>query len=130
MSNQISPRVFITQQPRANKQGWVPNLTPASKYGALHFVFTGSDKPSQDPDGAIFQAGEALADFNPKKDYLLWPNSGDPAAIMAVMIVLARMDITRICFLNWERKLVKGQRDQRQGFYAPVTFTLPSLSSN
>lgn len=128
MSNQSSSRVFVTHQTRPNKQGWTPNLTSATRYGSLHYVFSGSDRPSADPDGAIFQASEVLADFDQSKDYLLWPNSGDPAAIMAVMIVLGRMNITRIRFLNWERKLVHGRRDPQQGFYSPIIFRLPALT--
>lgn len=126
MSNQS--RVFITQQPRPNRQGWAPNLTPASQYGPLHYVFQGSDRPSSDPDGAIFQAAEVLSDFDPLRDYLLWPNSGDPAAIMAVMIVLARRNISQLRALNWERRLEKGKRNIKEGFYTPILFRIPAFS--
>jgi hypothetical protein len=126
----MSSRVFVTQQPRPNKQGWTPNLTPATKYGAIHYVFAGGDRPYSDPDGAIFQATEALADFDPRKDYLLWPNTGDPAAMIAVMSVLARKGISSIKFLNWERKLSRqGERNIRQGFYTPILFNLPTQES-
>ena len=118
-------RVFITQQPRPNKQDWTPNFTPATRYGTLFYIFSASDRPSMDPDGAIFQAAEALEDFNPLCDYLLWPNSGDPGAVVAIMAVLARKQISKLTILNWERRLVRGTRDVRQGFYTPITFRLP-----
>jgi hypothetical protein len=115
-------RVFITQQPKPNDQGWTPNLSPATRFGALHFVFSGSDHPSADPDGAIFQAAEALADFRPESDYLLWPNGVDPFSVWACLIVLTRMEIPVLRGLSWNRGMTEQGRDKRMGYYTPVTF--------
>lgn len=121
-------RVFITQQPRANRKGWTPNLTPAEKFGALHFIFSGSERPSTDPEGAVFTAQAALEDFDPKKDYLLWPNSGDPAAVLTAVAVIARKhNVSSIRFLNWERKYHRGQRSKTEGFYTPISIPLPRI---
>jgi hypothetical protein len=78
--------------------------------------------------GALFQAQAVLEDFDPKKDYLLWPNSGDPAAIIAIMIALSLKGVSRISFLNWERRMVKGIRNRSEGFYTPVIFQIPSYN--
>ena len=117
-------RVFVTQQPKPNSNGWTPNLQPATQFGAIHYVFNGSDRPYCDPDHALEVAAEVLRDFNPDKDYVLWPNTGDPAAVWAVLLALARMPINKIKFLYWERKLVDGVRTKSDGFYTPVTFNL------
>lgn len=118
-------RVFITQQPRPNARGWTPNFNPATQYGSLHFVFSGSDHPYCNPDQAIEDAAHVLSDFDPDNDYVLYPNTGDPAAIYTVLIVLARMPIDKIRFLYWERKMVDGVRSSTDGFYSPITFKLP-----
>ena len=124
MSHQ--PRVFITQRPRPNKNGWTPDFTPATKYGALHFIFESEDQPWRTPAQAMAHAEQVLRDFNPSHDYILWPQTGDPAAMWATLISLVmNEDITSIRFLYWERERSgDGTRTQGRGFYTPVTFTL------
>lgn len=116
-------RVFITQQPVPNRNNWTPNLEPAIKYGAIHYVFAGGDRPYTDPDGAIEHATKELKDFDPDKDYILWPSTGDPAATWAVMLAIARI-VSKVRVLYWERSLVNGVRSTTDGFYTPITFNL------
>lgn len=116
-------RVFVTQQPVPNNKNWTPNLEPALKYGAIHFVFGGGEKPHTDPDGALEQAAHELRDFDPDEDYILWPSSGDPAATWAVMMSISRL-VNKVRVLYWERSMRDGIRSPTEGFYTPLTFKL------
>lgn len=118
-------RVFITQQPKPNHTGWMPNLSPAAPYGRFVYVFSSDAAPWTNPDEAVEIATAALADFDPDEDYILYPNSGDPAAMWIILLVLARFNINKLRVLYWERKLVDGERSRRDGFYSPVTIKLP-----
>lgn len=118
-------RVFVTQQPRPNRSGWVPNLESASKFGAIHYVFSASDHPTHDTIDGVFLAAGTLNDFNPEQDYILWPNTGDPMANQIVNgLLFKRFD--KLTFLNFERYYRNGQRDPRNGFYTAVDLRLPS----
>lgn len=117
-------RVFITQQPVPNRLNWVPNLEPAAKYGEFVYIYQGAEKPWTDPAGAMDQASQILKNFNPEEDYILWPNTGDPAGVWAILLVLARLPIHKVRFLYWERKLTDGVRSRTEGFYSPITFNL------
>lgn len=118
-------RVFVTQRPIPNRKGWFPNLQGAEKYGALHFVFEPQDRPFHDTDAALNQAREKLSDFDTKKDFVLWPSSGDPAGVWAVMLALATdSDIDEIQVLYWDRKFIDGERSSTEGYYIPIKFRL------
>lgn len=117
-------RVFITQQPRPNGQGWMPNLSPAAQYGRFVFVFGEADRPWCNPEASVEKAQAALQDFDPDEDYILYPNSGDPAGMWIMLTVLARFPLDKIKVLYWERKLANGERSKTDGFYTPVTIPL------
>ena len=121
----MQPTVFVTMQPKPNRTGWQPNLTPATAHGRIVFVFSGDDKPWCNPDWAMEHAQQVLKDFNPDEDSILWPNSGDPFATYVVTAVLSRFPIDKIRVLYWERNLVDGVRDRQNGFYTPITLRLP-----
>lgn len=121
---QQQSRVFVTQQPKPNGRGWTPNLTPAAKFGALHYVFQSADRPGTDTEWAMDTADDKLDDFNPLKDYVVWPQTGDPAAAWAVMLTLANRGLTQVQVLNWEREFSNGQRHPVEGFYTVITFRL------
>jgi hypothetical protein len=119
--------VYVTQQPRRNRHNWTPNLEPAAKYGPLKFVFEGDDHPFENPRSAIVKAANELAFFDWKNDYILWPNTGDPAAMWAIMIALSEIlleEAESIQFLYWERKLIKGVSSRTEGYYVPIRFPL------
>ena len=118
----MAGRVFITQQPKPNRAGWTPNLSPAAQFGALIPVFAGGEQAYCDPGWAQDRAAAVLMDFNPEEDFILWPNTGDPIAAWACMFALARKGFPFINILNWERKLENGQRSTSEGFYTVVTF--------
>jgi hypothetical protein len=126
----MQSRVFVTQQPKPNGKGWTPNLSPASNYGTIHFIYSGGDRPSSDPTAAMFIASEALEDFDANKDYILWPNGVDPFSIWAVLLVLAKKGVSQVRGLNWERRLHNGKRDPHNGFYTPVVFQLSQFNDS
>jgi hypothetical protein len=121
------PRVYVTQQPVPDTRGWQPNLTPASEFGSIHYVFFGDAVPTVAPNQSLEIARFQLRDFNCDLDYVLWPHTGDPAAMWATMIVLCRkLNVRKIAFLVWQRKLRNGHRDRQEGFYTPIVFTMPN----
>jgi hypothetical protein len=118
-------RVFVTQQPVKNRRNWVPNLQPATQYGAIHFIFTGEERPHENPTAAVEQAAKALATFRADEDYILWPNTGDPAAVWATIIALSQVCLDDyVNILYWDRKLVHGVSSKTEGFYVAIKFPL------
>jgi hypothetical protein len=109
-------RVFVTQQPKPNAKGWMPNLTPASQFGQLQYVFATDEIPSASPAASMLRAYDQLSSFDPEADYVLWPNTGDPIAAWTVMLALARK-VHKIKVLYWERKMENGVRSTTDGYY-------------
>lgn len=123
--------VYITQQPVKNRRNWVPNLEPATHYGKLQYIFSGDDKPFQNPRTSILHASRYLASFDWQNDFLLWPNTGDPASFMAAILALTELlydDAEYIQFLYWERKRTPEGHSSREGFYVPIRFPLNVVS--
>ena len=116
--------VYIIQQPKPNAKGWMPDFTDASKYGKFRFIFAPGERPWTDPEAAMETASVTLANFNADEDYILWPCTGDPAALFAVLLILGRFPINQVTFLYWERKIINGHRNKSEGFYTPVKFNL------
>lgn len=113
--------VFITQQPKVNRQGWSPDLSPAADYGKFVYIFDSNEFIYQDTVAGMRKAYSKLEDYNPEHDYILWPNTGDPAAIWCTIMAICGMGFNDITFLYWDRKRDEsGQRSKQQGFYVPV----------
>ena len=94
--------VFVIQQPVPNRHNWVPDLTPATEFGILKFIFNGGDNVYALPGPMMKKAQSILKDFDPEYDYLLWPNSGDPAALWTVCFSLVLMDFKKVRMLYCE----------------------------
>ena len=124
--------VFVVQQPRPNKNNWVPDLSSAAEYGPLEYVFDSHEKVFALPGPSLFKAAKLMRDkFNFEKDYILWPSAGDPMAFAALMLAFKDLNIDYIHFLIWDRKRdATGQRDPRNGFYVPVKFVLKKEKSD
>jgi|TARA_R110000751_G_scaffold69420_5_gene140997 hypothetical protein len=114
--------VYIVQRPRENKFGWTPDLTDASRYGALEVVFEESDRPQFLPGPSLKKARKKMENFSPE-DYLLWAGGGDPIAVMICSIVAGK-NSPIVRFLRWERNRDEGVRDRRKGWYMPVALEL------
>jgi len=114
--------VYVTQRPIPNKNtGWTPNLSPASQYGKLVYVFDNDKSVFSNPHKSLEKAKDALEDFNPDRDFLLWPNSGDPAALWVCIHALGGSGVPCINYLYWERGFDEaGKRSSSKGFYSPV----------
>ena len=113
--------IYVTQRPVPNRVGWVPNLSQADRYGKLVYVFEGGKQVFSRTDQGLKHAKEMLEDFNPDHDYILWPNSGDPAALWCCQHALAGMGVPYIKYLYWERGFKDGKRSNSEGFYSPIT---------
>ena len=117
--------VYVVQQPTPNKNGWQPDLSSAAEFGTIKFVFDSSDKVYALPGPSLFKARKVLKDFNYEKDYVLWPNLGDPMAMAAFMLAMRDIDMDKVTFLQWSRKRGEdGERIPGSGFYVPITFRL------
>jgi hypothetical protein len=116
--------VFVVQQPQGKKRPdgsvWTPDLSSAEKHGAIRFVFQGGDQPHLTPQDALDTARRVLSSFEPETDYVCWASNSDPAALFAVMMVLAELEPRKLTFLIWDRQ----QGDRSKGYYKPVTFQL------
>lgn len=120
----IKMTVYVTQQPRPNARNWVPNLEPATQYGELKYVFSGDEAVYCNPVSMMQECWDRLKDFDPDEDYILWPNTGDPAACWAVIMTIMSYGLDKIQFLYWDRKMDEDGRRTNEGFYTPVILKL------
>lgn len=121
--------VYVPQQPKPNKHGWHPDLSSAADYGKIEFVFSADERPASDLWRCLTDASIVLADFDPDKDYLCWPYSGDPVSLYISIMVLVYAGCEKIQFLNWNRKRdAQGNNIKGAGYYAPIAIELhPAL---
>ena len=115
-------KVYVVNRPVKNKFNWTPDLTDATRYGALEIIFEPDDKPQFIPVPIIQKARRIMKDFS-TDDYLLWPGGGDPIAVMIVCMIAAELAPT-VRVLRWERNMEEGSRDRRKGWYMPVALEL------
>ena len=121
-------KVYVVNRPVKNKFGWTPDLTDASRYGAIEVIFEPNEKPQFLPGPSIQKAKKILKNFG-SEDYLLWPGGGDPIAVMIVCMIASEMSpLVRV--LRWERNMEEGERDRRKGWYMPVPLELRKVKEN
>ena len=121
-------KVYVVNRPVKNKYGWTPDLSDASRYGAIEVVFEPNDKPQFVPGPSIQKARRVMKDFGPE-DYILWPGGGDPIAVMIACMIASEMSpIVRV--LRWERKTEEGSRDRRKGWYMPVALEMRKVKND
>ena len=114
--------VYVMQQPTQTRKGWTPNLQPATEFGEIQYVFPGGVPIYTSPVKTLKMAKNALANFNPDEDYLLWPNTGDPAAMWVCCFAIVLLGFSKVRFLYWNRKYENGNRIGSDGFYVPITY--------
>lgn len=119
--------VYVVQQPVPNQHGWVPDLTPATEFGAIKYIFDGGENVYALPGPMMKKAQSILRDFDPENDYILWTNMGDPAALWTTCFSLVLLGFSKVRILYWNRKRVSGKRDYKNGFYVPITYDLKAL---
>ena len=120
-------QVFITQQPTPNKNGWTPDLSSAAEYGTLKFVYPAKMQVNARIDECVQMAIDTLASFDAEEDYILFPNTGDPASKYVILMVLGNYyGFHKLSFLYWSRKRDEnGAIVQNRGFYMPITIEMP-----
>lgn len=124
-------KVYITQEPKPNGAGWAPSMAPAAEYGALHFVFGKNDQPFMNIEESIERAKDELRNFNPDEDFICWPNSGDPAALWTIIMVLVDAGYPDLTFLYWNRhKDESGAVLKGKGYYQPLRINVSSGELN
>lgn len=120
--------VWIIQKPRPNKRDWTPDFSSAEKFGRIEFVFDEHEKVFAMPNPAKEKARRVFREkFNYETDYILWPNLGDPQAMIAAMIGLFQEHLGHIEFINalqWDRKRDEYGQRGRDGFYVPIKYNL------
>jgi len=116
--------VYVVQQPKPNKSGFLPDFSSAADFGEMKFIFSSDEKVFAIPGPSLTKAKRELKVFNQEEDYILWHNAGDPAAMYAVLIALmAEHNPSKINFLYWNRKRdSSGNREPHAGFYVPCKF--------
>ena len=120
--------VYVPHEPMPNGRGWTPDLGPATGYGIIKYVFGGSEQAYNNTPLRVDQAQERLADFDPAADYILWPNTGDPATQWIVIMTLLAMGHRNIKFLYWNRERSdSGSVIQGKGYYMPVEIDVQSV---
>lgn len=127
--------VYVTQEPspkvRKDRNGnetiWVPDLSSASDYGEIRYVFSSGEQVHMDSANCLRRANAVLRDFDPEEDFILYANSGDPASKDMCIAILARY-YDKIPQLYWNRKIIDGKRDRSQGFYQPFIMDLTEFN--
>ena len=121
--------VFLIQQPKPSKSGFMPDFTSAAEYGHILNLFELDEQVFGDPMRYLAIATTRLlaAEFS-DNDYFLWPNTGDPIALYVAIVAVTRLpNLKKIQILNWQRPFLKNDKKQR-GYYLPVTITLSTLN--
>jgi len=123
--------VYVIQPPPKNRHGWSPDLSSAAEYGEIQFVFDDRDRVYALPGPSLFKARKIAAVFDCDKDYILWPNIGDPMALACFLLAMKDKDMPHCNFLYWNRKRNEdGTRDSHSGYYVPVKFNLKDVKVN
>lgn len=122
-------KVYVIQQPKPRAaDNWIPDLTPAAKFGAIHYIFSPSEAPHRDLLAAYKKIAEALEGFNIEEDYVCWCNFGDPAGLWLVIAYLY-YHLGAANFLYWSRgRDSDGKISNRKGFYTAMRIDLNEFS--
>lgn len=111
-----SGTVYVIQRPRPQgEHKWVPDLSSASTYGQLRYIFEDHERPARSPAKALEKISDVLGHFDPEQDYLLWPNFADQEACWMIMWVAGFYRIP-LQVLSWQR----DKSDHGSGCYMPV----------
>jgi hypothetical protein len=93
----MKPRVYLTQAPRLTV-----DVTAAQAFGELYPLLPGGRLPTHNHGALLESLAQALSDFDPEKDYLVF--MGDPAIILAVGMLLGLRGVETIQVLRWDPK--------------------------
>lgn len=118
--------VFITKRPVSDRTGWVPDLSPATQYGPLEFIFEGQERVFALPQPSLHKARRTIGkSFEHDRDFLLHPNSLDQMALVCCLTAILEQKPPYINLLYYDRALnEEGVRDRRKGTYYPIKLDL------
>lgn len=107
--------VYVICRPGYRRDGVIYDVSPASKYGEIRYIFEGKlSTITDDPFSALQQAISALEDFDPDVDYVAWAG-GNPLAMLLVGDVLGEM-----CDSYNYLSFVRNVENNYSGEYVPV----------
>lgn len=99
------------------------NLSSAVDFGEIKYLIDIEETPpSYLPQHSLQKICERLEDYNPETDYLLDLRADVLAFGLAFFVIGYRYG--KVNMLRWERKLVDGKRNRKEGFYIPVTIDI------
>lgn len=102
MPNARSPHIYLIVQPGIRADGFMPNLSGATKFGRLHVLLQPGDaNPWTAPEECMRLMAERLRDYNPELDYFLWAG-GDTVVVTYLGVILADWGMTRMRWLKYE----------------------------
>ena len=116
--------VFIACKPKPGPQGNTYDVSPATEYGEVKFIFDAYENPSSNPRASIEKIRMALNSFDAQKDYVTTAG-GDPYAAILVGFVLCEMNLP-LKYLRFERlrsRAAEGTDPHqviKSGYYLPV----------
>lgn len=115
------PTVYVVHAPRIARDGAMPDLTPAAKFGSLSTLLEAGEHAAMYPDRAREKIAKRMDRFNPEEDFLMWVG-GDPVALMIVSAELCRRGILRYTWLRFSRKKdpATGQRTEVPEYYPVI----------
>lgn len=119
--------VFIICKPKpGGVSGNTYDVSPATEYGTLRFIFDSYENPSSRPVEALEKIRNIFEDFNEAEDYIVW-SGGDPLALLLTGYVLYEKSLP-IKYLRFERLRTRPEpganpaavNQNKSGYYVPV----------
>lgn len=119
--------VFVVQKPKPGPSGNTYDVSPATEYGEIIFIFDAYENPSANPVSSLQKIRTVLeSKFNPDSDYVVWAG-GDPYGLFLVGFVVCESNLP-LRWLRFERLRTRPQVSDptnphqivKSGYYLPV----------
>lgn len=111
-------KVYVLQATR-----YQADVSPASVYGEIMFVLSAGDRTCSNPELSAEKLFDALEEFNPREDFIVWAG-GDPLSAIMTGMVMERLGISKFRFLRFEKSRTTKVGQPATGFYSPVEVRL------
>jgi hypothetical protein len=116
-------RVFVINQPHERPNLPAYDVSPASQYGEIIFLFRADQPaPSADPGWATRHAYRVLRNFS-ADDFLVWAG-GDPLGAVIAASVAADVTDGKLKYLKWERARNRTGERTGGGYYVPLVLDI------
>lgn len=116
-------RVFVVQEPTADRGARVVDISPAASFGELVFLYPSGHLP-MDWAAVVKKLREQLADFS-DDDYLVC--TGHPVLMCTAAALAAAANEGRVRYLRWQRPRPADPatgRVAKLGYYQPTPVSL------